>query len=104
MNTADGHYFSLRVSVGECERYTVANTKAPAEAEPKSAGRTIRLYNCAIVETNFEGGEERRTIDKQIEVWIDEFYAGVLDIGSFTSFENIRLRLPPSTFSHFWAA
>ena len=28
----------------------------------------------------------------------------LLDIGSFSSFHNIRLRLPPTTFSHFWIA
>jgi hypothetical protein len=104
MNTADGQYFSLRVRLAECERHTVANSKSYAEAEPRTAGRKIRLGNCVVIETNFERAEGRLKTDDKIELWIDEFYAGLLDIGSFSSFHNIRLRLPPSTFSHFWIA
>jgi hypothetical protein len=103
MDTADGHYFSLRVQLAECERHTVANSKSYAEAEPRTAGRKILLRNCAIIETNFERAGRPKNGDK-IELWIDEFYAGLLDIGSFSSFREIRLRLPPSTFSHFWVA
>jgi hypothetical protein len=104
MNTADGRYFSLRVRLAECERHTVANSKSYAEAEPRTAGRKIRLGNCVVIETNFERAEGRLKTDDKIELWIDEFYAGLLDIGSFSSFHNIRLRLPPTTFSHFWIA
>jgi hypothetical protein len=104
MNTADGQYFSLRVRLAECERHTVANSKSYAETEPRTAGRKIRLRNCAVVETNFERAEARPKTDDKIELWIDEFYAGLLDIGSFSSFNNIRLRLPPTTFSQFWIA
>jgi hypothetical protein len=104
MNTADGQFFSLRVRLAACERHTVANSKSYAEAEPRTAGRKIRLRNCAVVETNFERAEARPKTDDKIELWIDEFYAGLLDIGSFSSFQNIRLRLPPTTFSHFWIA
>jgi hypothetical protein len=104
MNTGDGQYFSLRVRLAECERHTVANSKSYAEAEPRTAGRKIRLGNCAVIETNFERAEGRLKTDDKIELWIDEFYAGLLDIGSFSSFHNIRLRLPPTTFSHFWIA
>jgi hypothetical protein len=104
MNTADGQHFSLRVRLAECERHTVANSKSYAETEPRTAGRKIRLRNCAVVETNFERAEARPKTDDKIELWIDEFYAGLLDIGSFSSFNNIRLRLPPTTFSQFWIA
>lgn len=104
MSTADGQSFAMRVRLAECERYTVANSKSYAEKEPIAAGRQIRLRNCTIVETNFERVEERATTDNKIELWIDEFYAGLLDIGSFSSFHDIRLRLPPTTFSHFWHA
>jgi hypothetical protein len=104
MNTADGQYFSLRLRLAECERHTVANSKSYAETEPRTAGRKIRLRNCAVVETNFERAEARPKTDDKIELWIDEFYAGLLDIGSFSSFNNIRLRLPPTTFSQFWIA
>jgi hypothetical protein len=104
MDATDGRYFSLRVRFAECERYTTANSKSYAEEEPRSAGRKIRLRNCAIVETNFEWTDGRLTTDDKIELWIDEFYAGLLDIGSFSSFRDIRLSLPPSTFSHFWVA
>jgi hypothetical protein len=104
MNTADGQSFSFRVRLAECERSTVANSKSYAEAEPRAAGRQIRLHNCPIIETNFERAEGRPTIDDKIDLWIDEFYAGLLDIGSFSFFHDIRLRLPPTTFSHFWTA
>jgi hypothetical protein len=104
MSTADGQSFAMRVRLAECERYTVANSKNYAEKEPIAAGRQIRLRNCTIVETNFERVEGRATNDNKIELWIDEFYAGLLDIGSFSSFHDIRLRLPPTTFSHFWHA
>jgi hypothetical protein len=104
MNTADGQHLSLRVRLAECERHTVANSKSYAEAEPRTAGRKIRPGNCAVIETNFEQAEGRLKTDEKIELWIDEFYAGLLDIGSFSSFHNIRLRLPPTTFSHFWIA
>ena len=104
MNTADGQHLSLRVRLAECERHTVANSKSYAEAEPRTAGRKIRLGNCAVIKTNFEQAEGRLKTDEKIELWIDEFYAGLLDIGSFSSFHNIRLRLPPTTFSHFWIA
>ena len=104
MNTADSQHLSLRVRLAECERHTVANSKSYAEAEPRTAGRKIRLGNCVVIETNFERAEGRLKTDDKIELWIDEFYAGLLDIGSFSSFHNIRLRLPPTTFSHFWIA
>jgi hypothetical protein len=105
MKTADGQQsFMLRVRLAECERYTVANSKSYAEAEPTTAGRQIRLRNCAVIEANFERAEGRPTTDDKIDLWIDEFYAGLLDIGSFSSFKDIRLRLPPTTFSHFWTA
>ena len=104
MNTSDSQSFALRIRLAECERYTVANSKSYADAEPIAAGRQIRLRNCAIIETNFERAEGRATTDDKIELWIDEFYAGLLDIGSFSSFRDIRLRLPPTTFSHFWIA
>jgi hypothetical protein len=104
MNTADSQHLSLRVRLAECERHTVANSKSYAEAEPRTAGRKIRLRNCAVVETNFERADARPKTEDKIELWIDEFYAGLLDIGSFSSFHNIRLRLPPTTFSHFWIA
>jgi hypothetical protein len=104
MDATDGQYFNLRVRLAECERYTTANSKSYAEEEPRTAGRKIRLRNCAIIETNFEWTVGRPTTDDKIELWIDEFYAGLLDIGSFSSFLGIRLSLPPSTFSHFWVA
>ncbi|MGC1355423.1 MAG: hypothetical protein WA851_06465 [Xanthobacteraceae bacterium] len=104
MKTSDGQSFVLRVRVAECERYTVANSKSYAEVEPTTAGRQIRLRNCAVIETNFERAEGRPTTDDKIELWIDEFYAGLLDIGSISSFHEIRLRLPPTSFSHFWTA
>jgi hypothetical protein len=104
MNTPDGQSFALRVRLAECERYTLANSKSYAEREPVAAGRQIRLRNCAILETTFERAEGRSPTDDKIELWIDEFYAGLLDIGSFSSFRDIRLRLPPTTFSHFWIA
>jgi hypothetical protein len=102
MKTSDSQSFVLRVRLAECERYTVANSKSYAEAEPTAAGRQIRLRNCAIVEANFERAEGRLTPEDKVDLWIDEFYAGLLDIGSFSSFRDIRLRLPPTTFSHFW--
>jgi hypothetical protein len=104
MKTSDGQSFMLRVRVAECERYTVANSKSYAEVEPTTAGRQIRLRNCVVIERNFERAEGRPTTDDKIDLWIDEFYAGLLDIGSFSSFHEIRLRLPPTTFSHFWTA
>jgi hypothetical protein len=104
MDTPDSQSFALRVRLAECERYTVANSKSYAETEPVAAGRQIRLRNCAILETIFERAEGRPTTGDKIELWIDEFYAGLLDIGSFSSFRDIRLRLPPTTFSHFWIA
>jgi hypothetical protein len=104
MLTTDGQSFALRVRLAECERYTVANSKSYAETEPVAAGRQIRLRNCAILETTFERAERRPATNEKIELWIDEFYAGLLDIGSFSSFRDIRLRLPPTTFSHFWIA
>ena len=76
MNTADGQHLSLRVRLAECERHTVANSKSYAEAEPRTAGRKIRLGNCAVIETNFEQAEGRLKTDEKIELWIDEFYAG----------------------------
>jgi hypothetical protein len=105
MDATDGQYFSLRVRLAdECERHTTANSKSYAEAEPRTAGRKIRLPNCTIIETNFERTGGRPATDDKIELWIDEFYAGLLDIGSFSSFRDIRFSLPPTTFSHFWAA
>jgi hypothetical protein len=104
MKASDDQSFVLRVRVAECERHTVAISKSYAEAEPRTAGRQIRLRNCAVIETNFEQTEGRPTTDEKIELWIDEFYAGLLDIGSFSSIHEIRLRLPPTTFSHFWIA
>ena len=104
MNTPDSQSFAMRVRVAECHRYTVASSKSYAETEPVAAGRQIRLRNCAILETTFERAEGRPATDDKIELWIDEFYAGLLDIGSFSSFRDIRLRLPPTTFSHFWTA
>jgi hypothetical protein len=104
MSTAEGQSFAMRVRLAECERYTLANSKSYAEKEPIAAGRQIRLSNCTIVETNFERAEGRATTDDKIELWVDEFYAGLLNIGSFSSFYDIRLRLPPTTFSHFWHA
>jgi hypothetical protein len=104
MNTATDQSFSLRARVAECERYALANSKSYAESEPKAGGRAIRLRNCLIIETDFERGGELPITDTNTELWIDELYAGLVDIGSFTSFHDIRLRLPPSTFSHFWTA
>src|ERR1700733_3105679 len=101
MKSANDRSFSLRVRLAECERYTLANSKSYAEAEPKAGTRAIRLRNCTIIETDFEQGEEQPTSGIRTELWIDEFYAGLLDIGSFASFHDIRFRLPPSTFANF---